>query len=125
MDSVALGAFGVLGAQGGLRRGLHPAVSIAAGVTICFGGVLRDLLCRRDVALGSSSFALATFGGAAAYVGATELSLRLSRSAGRAAIPLGARIAFGVGTCIVIRAAAWHREGALLPPMANYGPRRA
>lgn len=122
MDSVALGALGVLGAQGGLRRGLHPGVAVAAGVSICFGGVLRDLLCHRDVALGSSSFALATFGGAAAYVGATELNVKLGAPGLR--LPLGARIGIGVATCLATRAAAWHRSGDLLPPMANYASER-
>ena len=39
-------------AQGAMRRGLHPVVACAAGVSICFGGILRDLLCGKSVALG-------------------------------------------------------------------------
>ena len=150
MDSVALGAFAVIGAQGAMRRGLHPVVCCAAGVSICFGGILRDLLCgasrdpnhagshaapcgiaslRRDnclsvtgrsVALGSQSFALASLAGAGAYVGLTELSLRLGAANGRG-LPLGVRITAGVCTTIAVRALAWQmKPNHLLPPMANY-----
>ena len=64
------------GAQAGVTAALPPAACIATGVTICFGGVLRDVLCRRDVAIGGQSYALATAMGASAYVGMRELVVR-------------------------------------------------
>jgi uncharacterized membrane protein YeiH len=32
-------------------QGFHPLICVAGGVTICFGGIVRDLLCRRQVGL--------------------------------------------------------------------------
>ena len=121
MDSLALGAFGVIAAQGALRRGLHPAVACAAGVSICFGGILRDLLCGRSVALCSQSFALATLAGASAYVSATKLAVLLGGARGAPLLPLGGRIAIGVGTTMAVRALAWSKKPEdLLGPMANF-----
>ena len=73
-------------------RGVRPLACIATGVTICFGGILRDLLCQRPVAIGGQSYALATATGAAVYVGMRQLVV-----AGYA-IPLVARIAAAMGT---------------------------
>merc|ERR1712151_504544 len=76
LDSVALGAFAVIGAQHGISRGLPPAICITSGVTICFGGIIRDLLCHRHVAFGSQSYAMATGCGAFVYVAARQLVVR-------------------------------------------------
>ena len=54
MESVALGALAVVGAQQGIVRGFHPLVSASFGVTIACGGVLRDLMVGRQLALGST-----------------------------------------------------------------------
>ena len=73
---------------------------------------------------GSQSFALASMAGAGAYVGLTELSVRLGASYGKG-LPLGARITAGVCTTIAVRALAWRRKpDDLLPPMANYAAAR-
>ena len=69
-------SFSIAGAQTGIVRGLHPVVCATLGVTICFGGIARDLLCRRDVALGAENFAAATGFGAAVYVSLRQLMLR-------------------------------------------------
>ena len=117
IETVALGAIAVIGAQGGINRGMPPSVCVALSVTICSGGLMRDVLCNRDVALGSQSFALATAAGASVYVGLRHLSVR------GYALPLGLRIVLGSGTAIAQRALAWRRENSGaedLPPMANY-----
>ena len=57
MDSISLGAFAVCAAQAGISRGLPPVVSCAAGFTVCFGGILRDLLSGRTdgIAIGAEA----------------------------------------------------------------------
>ena len=116
MDSISLGAFAVCAAQAGISRGLPPVVSCAAGFTVCFGGILRDLLSGRTdgIAIGAESFALATGAGAIVYVGLRELVVR------GVLIPLGLRIFLGGGTTVGLRIAAWYSENDLLAPMANY-----
>ena len=73
MDSVAISVFAICGAQGGITRGMPLIVCAVAGVTICFGGILRDVLCQRDLALGSQSYAGAMGAGSAVYVGLRQL----------------------------------------------------
>ena len=51
-------------------------VCAVSGVTMCFGGILRDLICKRDVSLGSQGFAFATSSGAIVYVALREAYLR-------------------------------------------------
>ena len=110
LDSVSLSAFAIVGAQHGITLGMPPLVCAAGGVSVCFGGILRDLLCRRDVALGAESFALATGAGATAYVGLRQLSV-----SGRVGvIPLGVRMAAGVSTVLGVRALAWWNAPAPL-----------
>ncbi|HQP01166.1 MAG TPA: trimeric intracellular cation channel family protein [Bacteroidia bacterium] len=44
-DSLGLGLFTVVGIQKGILLDFHPAVCIALGtITVCFGGVIRDIL---------------------------------------------------------------------------------
>jgi len=101
MDSVALGIFGVLGAQAGVNRGLHPLICAFSGVTICFGGILRDLMCQRNVAFGSQSYAMYMGCGASVYV-----TLRLLVVRGWP-IPLIYRIFLGAGTTVGLRILEW------------------
>ena len=121
-ESVALGAVAVNGAQAGINRGVHPLASIVMGVTICFGGILRDLLCQRPVAIGGQSYALATGAGASVYVLLRQLVV-----AGYA-IPVTVRIAIGGGTTIGQRALSYYYNGvgdtSFLVPMANYRPEK-
>ena len=47
-DALGLAAFCVLGTQKAVGMGLHPLIWIVSGVmTSCFGGIVRDLLCRQ------------------------------------------------------------------------------
>jgi uncharacterized membrane protein YeiH len=77
MESVALGALAVVGAQQGIVRGFHPLVSASFGVTIACGGVLRDLMVGRQLALGSTdgcqSYGVASLAGSSVYVALREL----------------------------------------------------
>ena len=46
-DTMGIGIFTLIGIQKGLLIGLHPVVCILLGtVTACFGGVIRDTLCK-------------------------------------------------------------------------------
>lgn len=101
-ETLALGAVAVIGAQGGIARGAPPIVCVALGVTICAGGVLRDVLCQRPVAIGGQSYALATAAGASVYVCLRQLVV-----AGYA-LPMPLRIALGAGTTIAQRAYVWY-----------------
>ena len=116
METFALGGAAVIGAQGGIVRGIPPLACIATGVTICFGGIIRDLLCQRPVAIGGQSYALATAAGASVYVALRELVV-----AGYP-IPLPLRILLGGGTAIAQRIYVWNASGTddtFLRPMAN------
>ena len=57
LETIAIGALGVIGAQTGVKAALPAPACVALGVTVCAGGLVRDVLCKRDVALGSQSFA--------------------------------------------------------------------
>jgi len=49
-DTLGIGAFAVIGAQNGIRRHMHPLACIACGMfTATFGGVMRDVLVKKDV----------------------------------------------------------------------------
>lgn len=76
IDTLAMAAFAVVGANGAVQRGLHPLISATCGVTICFGGILRDVLCGRDLAIGGQSYAFAMGAGSGMYVLLRELRLR-------------------------------------------------
>lgn len=101
-DAVGVGAFCVIGAQNGIRAGVHPLVCVVCGVvTATFGGMTRDALAQRPVRiLHSHSDVYATTAGA----GAT--AYMLARAAG---LPLGVRIVAGVGSAVVLRYLAWTR----------------
>jgi uncharacterized membrane protein YeiH len=119
IESFALGAIAVIGAQSGIVRGVRPLACVATGVTICFGGILRDLLCQRPVAIGGQSYALATAAGASVYVALRQLVV-----AGYA-IPLVLRIALAAGTVLSQRALSYHfgrgvHDSSFLRPMANF-----
>jgi uncharacterized membrane protein YeiH len=118
LESIALGALAVVGAQQGIVLGCHPIVSSVLGVTIAFGGVLRDLMCQRDLTLGAAtgcqSYGIASFSGAAVYVALREL--HLWNCAGstvklvHGGIPIGLRILMGFGTALAVRVVAWQNK---------------
>jgi len=68
LDSIALGCSSVTGTAMAMSRGLHPVVCVVSSVTMCFGGILRDLVCNRDISLGSQSFAGSLVAGSSMYV---------------------------------------------------------
>eukprot|EP00520_Triparma_pacifica_P020331 CAMPEP_0118638882 /NCGR_PEP_ID=MMETSP0785-20121206/3933_1 /TAXON_ID=91992 /ORGANISM="Bolidomonas pacifica, Strain CCMP 1866" /LENGTH=268 /DNA_ID=CAMNT_0006530185 /DNA_START=301 /DNA_END=1103 /DNA_ORIENTATION=- len=115
MESVGLGALSIIGAQQGIVRGLAPGISCVLGVTIAFGGVVRDLMCNRDLSLGSSSgctsYGVSSLAGSTVYVMLRELHVR--NCAGNTAklvkggIPIGLRIFLGFSTVFAVRAYGW------------------
>jgi uncharacterized membrane protein YeiH len=132
LESVALGALAVSGAQQGIIRGLHPLVSSCLGVTVALGGVMRDLMCGRDLSLGAStgcqSYGIASFSGAAVYVALRQVHVwNCAGSAPRllhGGIPIGLRILLGFGTVFGIRAAAWqNKQGVRLLTMDEMSER--
>ena len=82
-----------------------------SGVTICFGGLLRDVLCGRNLAIGSQSYALATGAGAAVHVALRELVVR------GLPIPLAVRLILSGGSVVALRALEFVSEAPLLAPM--------
>ena len=109
MESMALAAFSVVGAQSGITRGLPPFVCACLGVTIAFGGVFRDLLIQKDIALGArnQSYGLASAAGGATYVGLRELHVRYACRFVQGGLPLTLRIATGMGAALAVRCVAW------------------
>merc|ERR1712146_450561 len=112
LDTVSVGASSVVGTAGAISRGLHPIICVTPSVTLCFGGVLRDLICKREVALGSQSFAVCTASGAIVYVILRELTVR-----GIWSLPLGIRVLLTSGTTIMLRLIDFYTEAPLLIPM--------
>lgn len=101
LETVALGAVAVIGAQQGIHSGAPPLACVALAVTVCAGGVLRDLLCHRPVAIGAQSYAFATAAGASVYVGLRQLAVH------GYPIPLMLRVVLGAGTTVSQRAYVW------------------
>lgn len=120
LESVALSVVGIIGARHGISRGLPPAACVALGVSVCAGGVMRDVICHRDVAIGSQSFALATATGATVYVGLRQLAER-----GFVTL-ISVRICLAAAATLVQRAFAWqHKQSTGEPFLAPYAHRRS
>ena len=115
LDTLALASFAVAGAHAGIRAGVPALVAASAGVTICFGGIVRDVLCGRSIAIGAQSYAFATGAGATVYVALREAAVRgWLPSSGSGLV---ARILLAAGTTMALR--VWeHQQGRpLLAPM--------
>ena len=97
--------------NGAIARGLHPLVAATSGVTCCFGGLMRDVLCGRSLAIGSQSYAFATGTGAAVFVALRELALR------GLPLPLAVRIFLSGGSVVALRASEFVSGEPLLAPM--------
>lgn len=122
LESILTGTAGISGAQAGLTCGMHPSICCCCGVSIAFGGVLRDWMCRRDVAMGTSSFALASGLSATVYVALRRLVVYGFN------IPLVFRVLLSVGAAGGQRAYCWFflEPGThFLAKMANYHPAEA
>ena len=111
LDTLALAAISVAGVHGAISMGLSPLVAAVSGVTTSLGGVMRDIICGRDIAAASQSYAFATGCGSAVYVMTRELALR--------GMPLLAitRIALSFGTTISLRYWEFVKGEPLLSPM--------
>ena len=115
LESIGLSALAVVGAQQGIVRGLHPFVSASLGVTVTIGGVMRDVLCGRDLTLGAAtgcqSYGIASFAGASVYVALRQF--HVWNCAGsysklvNGGIPLTLRLFLGFSTALAVRAVAW------------------
>lgn len=114
LDSMALSALAVTAVHMAITRGLTPMVAATSGITICFGGILRDVLCGRHLALGGQSYALATGAGSSVYILLRELSLK------GYGIPLVARIMLSAGTTMAVRVWEYWRQKPLLQPMHSH-----
>lgn len=112
LDTISLSALAVVGVNQAISRGITPLVAATSGVTICFGGILRDVLCGRDLAVGGQSYAVATGTGSAVYILLRELSIR-----GIMTIPLVGRILLAAGATTAMRIWEYVRSEPLLRPM--------
>jgi uncharacterized membrane protein YeiH len=93
-DTAGLAAFSVIGAQHAIRLGLASIVSCAGGVVIVLGGVIRDLLCGRTIALGGPDpYASTTLLGASVYVASRQVQLKTKLK-----VPLHLRIAIAASS---------------------------
>lgn len=79
LDSIGIGAFCAIGAQNGIRRGLHPVICILCGVvTSTFGGVTRDVLTKRPVRImhaNAEIYATCAGAGASMYMAVRALGM--------------------------------------------------
>lgn len=110
-DTIGIGAFCVIGAMNGVRKGLPAVVCVACGViTSTFGGVCRDVLVKRDVRILHSHaelYATCAMFGASAFMGARAMG----------ASPL-VRIVLGASTAMIMRYYATENEIKL--PLADW-----
>lgn len=114
LDSLALGGFAVAAVHGAISVGIHPIVAATSGVTICFGGIARDVLCGRSLAIGAQSYAFATGMGSLVYVALRELALRGIQT------NLFTRVVLAFGTTVGLRLWEFRKGEPLLLPMHSY-----
>jgi uncharacterized membrane protein YeiH len=114
VDTLALSAFAVSAVHGAISVGVHPLVACTSGITVCFGGILRDIFCGHNLAIGGQSYAFATGAGSTVYVALRELALR--------GIPtsLFTRVICAAGTTASLRVWEYLRGEPLLAPMHGY-----
>ena len=111
VDTLALSAFAVAAVNGAIAAGVHPAVAATSGVTVCFGGIFRDVFCGRNLAIGGQSYAFATGAGSTVYVLLRELAIRGIQTS------LFSRVILSAGTTAGLRAWEYRRGEPLLKPM--------
>ncbi|KAL3923648.1 MAG: hypothetical protein SGILL_001533 [Bacillariaceae sp.] len=119
LDTAAMAAFTVSATNNAIAMGLHPVVAVTSGITMCFGGIFRDLFCQRDLRIAGQSYAFCTGAGAIMYVALRELALRGFR------VPLIGRVCLSAGTTIGLRAWEFIRGRPLLSPMHGEKDARA
>ena len=95
---------------------------VAAGPTAasgCFGGIMRDMMCRRDHVTGMQNYVTSTAAGASSLIAMRELVLRgvrlplLARIIGSVSVTLGTRL------YLYVSQVEAERDG-LLGPMATF-----
>ena len=119
LDTAAFSALSIVGVRHAVSQGLHPFVAATSGITICFGGILRDVLCGRDLAVGGQSYAFATGAGSGMYIFLRELHVRSILS-----IPTFFRLSISAGLVAVLRTWEFVRGEPLLEAMhGNVGRR--
>lgn len=112
LETAALASFAVAAVHGAISMGIHPVVAATSGVTMCMGGIFRDLFCQREqLAIASQSYAFCTGAGSVVYVLLRELALRGIR------LSLMGRVCLSAGTTISLRAWEYNRGSPLLNPM--------
>ena len=106
-DSIGLGAFCVIGAQNGIRRGMPTLICIICGLlTATFGGVVRDIICKRPVRICHSNaeiYGTTAIAGSTVYMAARGLNFSPA-----------VRIASGVSMAVLARYGA-RKKGRRLP----------
>lgn len=106
-DALGVGAFCVVGAMNGVRAGVGGVVCVICAVaTATFGGVVRDVLCRREVRILHSR---AEIYASAAVTGGSLYWLARHRGVG-----VWGRVLGGVGAAFGTRLVAWN-WGVRLP----------
>lgn len=107
LDALGVGAFCVIGAANGVRARVPNFVCGLCGMaTATFGGVVRDVLCDRQVRILHSTAEI--YASTAAAGAATYLVAR------RAKLPAFPRVTGGVGVAVALRSWAWS-SGIRLP----------
>eukprot|EP00619_Florenciella_sp_RCC1007_P009439 CAMPEP_0205912566 /NCGR_PEP_ID=MMETSP1325-20131115/5931_1 /ASSEMBLY_ACC=CAM_ASM_000708 /TAXON_ID=236786 /ORGANISM="Florenciella sp., Strain RCC1007" /LENGTH=127 /DNA_ID=CAMNT_0053279287 /DNA_START=54 /DNA_END=434 /DNA_ORIENTATION=- len=72
---------------------------------MCFGGVIRDMMCQREARIGMDSYAFATGVGASTFVALRQLVLHGWQ------LPLGFRMTATASTVLYLRWLAWESKG--------------
>jgi len=111
LDSVSVSVGAVTGTAAAISLGLHPLVCVVASVTVTLGGTMRDIICKRDVGLGTQSMIVCTAAGSSVYVLLRQLSL----SRYGYTCPFAMRIFLAGGTTFLLRMISL--ETPLLSPM--------
>lgn len=112
LDTFGLTSLSLASVVGAIRCGLHPIVAATSGVTVCFGGILRDILCGRELKIGSQSYAFATGASSATYILLRELTIRRILI-----LPLVVRTFISAGACIGLRGYEFLTGKPILRPM--------
>ena len=116
LDTLGLSSLSIAAVMMAVKTGLHPIVAATSGVTVCCGGIFRDLLCGRDLAIGGQSYAFATGASSTMYIFLRELSIRRI-----IILPLIVRTFMSVGTCMTLRGIEFFTGTPLLRPMHGRG----
>ena len=112
LDTLGLSSLSIAAVSMSIRLGIHPLIAATSGVTVCFGGLLRDLLCGRNLAIGSQSYAMATGATSLTYIFLRELAIRRIVT-----LSLVTRTLTSASACVLLRAYEYSLGEPLLKPM--------